>query len=97
MLLGKEYLQQIEKEELIYAVVCKPRVVTMKNNMTDLPEEIQDILSEFSDIVVDDLPNELPPRRDISHQIYFILGASLPNKAAYRLTPQENEELRKHV
>ena len=87
MLLGKEYLQQIEKEELNYAVVCKPRAVTMKTNMTDLHEEIQEMLSEFSNIVVDDLPNELPPRRDISHQIDFILGASLPNKVAYRLTP----------
>ena len=53
------------------------------------------MVSVFSDIMVDDLPNELPPRRDISHQIDFILRASLPNKEAYRLTPQENEELRK--
>ena len=50
-----------------YVVVCKPRVVMMKTNMEDLLEEIQEILSEFSDIVVDDIPNELPPRKDISH------------------------------
>ena len=55
------------------------------------------MLSEFSDIVVDDLPNELPLKRDISHRIDFIPRASLPNKEAYRLTPQENEELRKQV
>ena len=69
----------------------------MKTNVIDIADEIQDMLSEFNDIMVDDLPNELPPRRDISHQINFIPGASLPNKATYRLTPQENEELRKHV
>ena len=97
MLLGKEYLQQIEEEELSYVVVCKPRVVTMKTNVTDLPEEIQEMLSEFSDIVVDDLPNELPPRRDISQQIGFNPGAILPNKVMYRLTPQENEEVTKQV
>ena len=91
MLSGKEYLQQIEKEELNYAVVCNPRVVIMKTGVTNLPEEIREMLSEFSDIVVDDLPNELPPRRDISHQMDFIPGDSLPNKVAYRLTPQENE------
>ena len=56
-------MQNIEKEELNYAVACKPRVVTMKTNVTDLLEEIQEMLSEFSDIVVDDFPNELPPRR----------------------------------
>ena len=54
MLPGKEYLQHIEKEELNYDVVCKPRVVTMNTNMTDLPEEIQEMLSEFHDIMVDD-------------------------------------------
>ena len=97
MLSGKEYLKQVEEAEVNYVVVCKPRVVTVKTNVTDLPEEIQEMLSEYRDIVVDDLPNELPPRRNISHQIDFIPGASLPNKAAYRLTPQENEELRNQV
>ena len=48
------------------------------------------MLSEFSDIMVDDLRDELPPRRNISHQIDFIPRASLPKKEAYRLTPQEN-------
>ena len=43
----------------------------MKTNVTDLPEEIQEMLSEFSDIVVDDLTNELSPRWYISHQIDF--------------------------
>ena len=55
------------------------------------------MLNEFSDNVVDDFPNELPPKRDISHDIDFILGASLPNKKAYRLTPQGIEEVRKQV
>ena len=50
--------------------------------ITDLPVEIQDMLQEFSDIVVDDLLDELPPKRSISHYIDFILGASFPNKAA---------------
>ena len=41
MLSGKEYLQQVEKEDLNYVVVCKPRVVMMKTSMADLLEEIQ--------------------------------------------------------
>ena len=69
----------------------------MKTSVADIPEEIQEMLSEYSDIVVDDLPNELPSRRDINHHIDFILGFSLANKAAYRLTPQENEEVRRQV
>ena len=39
----------------------------------------------------------MPPIRIISHHIDLILGASFPNKAAYMLTPRENEEIRKQV
>ena len=55
------------------------------------------MLENYYDIIVDDLPNELPPIRKISHHIHLIPGASLPNKAAYRMTLAENEEVKKQV
>ena len=55
--------------------------------MSNFPVEIQDMLSEFGDIIVDDLPNELPPIRMISHHMDFILGMIFPNKASYKMTP----------
>jgi hypothetical protein len=55
------------------------------------------MLKNFVDIVVDDLPCSLPSIRSISHHIYLIPKASLPNKAMYRLTLQENEEVKKQV
>ena len=51
------------------------------------------MLSEHVDIVVDDLQNDLPPIRSISHHIDLILRANLPNKVAYRMTLKENEEI----
>jgi hypothetical protein len=63
----------------------------------DLLEEIQKLMEEFADIVVDELPHSLPLIRSISHHIDLIPGASLPNKAVYKLTPQENEEVKKQV
>jgi hypothetical protein len=65
--------------------------------MDDLPEEFQELLDNFVDVVVDELPNSFPPIKSISHHIDLIPGASLPNKATYRLTPQENEEVKNHV
>ena len=63
--------------------------------MDDLPDEIQELLGEFTNIIVDELPRSLPPIRSVSHHIDLIPRASLPNKAAYRLTPQENEEVKR--
>ena len=65
--------------------------------ISNLPIEIQEMLDSYCDIVVDDLPDELPPVRKISDQIDFIPRSNLPNKAAYRMTPTENEEIRKQV
>ena len=54
-------------------------------------------MHEFHDIVVVDLPSELPPKISSSHHIDFIPGEIIPNKVAYRMTPKENEEVRKKV
>jgi hypothetical protein len=54
-------------------------------------------LDNFSDIVVDEFPNSFPPIISINHHIDLILGESLPNKSTYRLTPQENEEVKRQV
>ena len=55
------------------------------------------MLQEFSDIVVDDLPDKLPPKQSISHHIDFIPGAIFPNKFAYEMSLKDNEEIRKQV
>jgi hypothetical protein len=78
-------------------VVRKPKIFLTGTRVDDLPEEVQELLEEFADIVVDELPRSLPPIRSVSHHIDLIPGASLPNKAAYRLTPQENEEVKRQV
>jgi hypothetical protein len=95
---GKELLKEVKKDqEMQFVVVRKPRVILTNTSVDDLPEEIQELLENFVDIVVDELPHSLPPIRSISHHIDLIPGASLPNKAVYRLTPRENEEVKNQV
>jgi hypothetical protein len=92
---GKELLTEVKKkEEPQFIVVRKPKIVLTSTKVDDLPEEVQELLEEFADIVVDELPCLLPPIRSMSHHIDLIPGASLPNKAAYRLMPRENEEVK---
>jgi hypothetical protein len=95
---GKELLAEVnKKEDPQFFVVKKPKVILTSTRVDDLPEEIQELLEEFTDIVVDELPHSLPPMRSVSRHIDLILGASFPNKAVYRLTPQENEEVKRQV
>jgi hypothetical protein len=93
---GKELLNEVKKkEDTQFIVVRKPRIVLTSTRIDDLPEEIQELLGEFVDIVVDELPCSLPPIRSICHHIYLIPRAIFPNKSVYRLTPQENEEVKR--
>jgi hypothetical protein len=68
-------------------VVRKPKIVLTSTRVDDLPEEVQELLEEFANIVVDELPHSLPPIRSVSHHIDLIPGANFPNKAMYRLMP----------
>ena len=71
---GKEISDESKKgEEMQFVVVRKPRVILTSTSMDDLLEEIRELLENFIDIVVDDLPCSLPPIRSISHHIdqYF--------------------------
>ncbi|KAL5537554.1 hypothetical protein UlMin_042915 [Ulmus minor] len=63
---------------------------------TDHPELIQ-LLHEFTDIAPSELPQQLPPMRDVQHQIDLIPGATLPNLPHYRMTPKEYAALHDQV
>ena len=92
LMCGKEMLQEFQKEkDLHFSLIGKPKVILTSTDLDDFPNEVKNLLSEYADIIVDELPNELPAVRSISHHIDLIPGASLPNKATYILTPLENE------
>ncbi|XP_073525851.1 uncharacterized protein [Phyllobates terribilis] len=62
-------------------------------NLSTLPPSVQNLLEEFKDMFPEELPLGLPPFRGIEHQIDIIPGASLPNRPAYKMNPQESKEV----
>ncbi|XP_056852919.1 uncharacterized protein LOC130502196 [Raphanus sativus] len=63
----------------------------------ELPGEMQDLMEKYKDVFPDDIPAGLPPIRGIEHQIDLVPGAPLPNRAAYRVNPEEAKELERQV
>lgn len=85
-------LSQLEKEAdsggKIYVLVAKEEIKPI-----EVPRGIETLLEEFGDVMPEELPNGLPPLRKIQPQIDLILGAVLPNKLHYQMSPMEHEEL----
>ena len=65
--------------------------------VSSVPPAVTNLLQEYEDIFPVEIPLGLPPMRGIEHQIDLILGATLPNRAAYRTNPEETKEIQRQV
>ena len=62
-----------------------------------LPPCIEQDFSNNRDVMPTELPQRLPPRREVDHQIELVPEAKPPAMTPYRMAPPELEELRKQL
>ncbi|PKI78148.1 hypothetical protein CRG98_001476 [Punica granatum] len=84
--------EELSKSQLVYVLIGKEVATEVTISTAVAP-----LVSEFIDVFPNELPDGLPPLHNIQHQIDLELGAALPNKPHYRMSPSEHEELRRRV
>jgi hypothetical protein len=55
---------------------------------------IKQVLEEFPDVMLEELPEDLPPKIQVDHAIEVIPGVEPPTKAPYRMSHEELKELK---
>nr|GEV91829.1 hypothetical protein [Tanacetum cinerariifolium] len=81
------FLAEVRHAQAIFIVVVKGDNMIIKN----VPPKLHDLLSEFMNIMPEELPDGLPPLRDIQHQIDFVPRDSLLNLPYYHMSPSEHD------
>ncbi|CAA7397223.1 unnamed protein product [Spirodela intermedia] len=70
-----------------------PTATTPSSN----PPKLEDIMMEYGDIFLEELPNKLPPIHHIQHTIDLVPRATFPNMPHYHMEPSRYKELYRQV
>ncbi|TXG51501.1 hypothetical protein EZV62_024025 [Acer yangbiense] len=90
----KQVDKGLRKGQMTYMAM----LVQIKHDvMVDVPNEIEAVLEEFSDVMPAELPRELPLRRTTGHRIDQEAGAKPSTQTPYKMAPYELAELRKQL
>ena len=80
-----------------YLVFAKEREEVCESNLSTLDGERLQFLKQYKDCFSEALPGVLPPERPEDHAILEIPGTSPPNRAPYRVSAAQQEEIMSQV
>ena len=95
--LSADNSEQLVHEDMVsFAAVMLP-AGQQADSTQPLPDSIQRVLTEFADVMPDQLPAGLPPSRGIHHSIPLVPGSQVPQRRSYRLSPREFQEAQRQI
>jgi hypothetical protein len=71
----RQFSRIVQVADMVLLVVSRE----VKQEDGIIPTEFSTMLEEFQDIMPDEVPNQLPPIREVQHAIDLIPGSTLPN------------------
>ena len=92
----KKLIRKNKIDTLILASI-QPHHDHYNNNESPPTAEAESLLSEFSDVFPSQLPNQLPPRRDVDHRIELTQTSPPTLRSVYRMSSTELDELKKQL
>ncbi|KAF2289533.1 hypothetical protein GH714_036911 [Hevea brasiliensis] len=88
------FVAKCKETKQVRLLVMKGKEGKKEEKPRQLPVEVKSLLEEFHDVVPNELPNKLPPIRDIQHHIALVPSVSLPNLLYYILSLRERNLIR---
>ncbi|KAL0439055.1 UNVERIFIED_CONTAM: hypothetical protein Slati_2388500 [Sesamum latifolium] len=77
--------------------LCTIHFDEIEKALGPIPSVIKKLLKEFENVMLDELPQKLQPKRAVDHEIELVHGTKPPARAPYRISQPELVELRKQL
>jgi len=89
--------REVRHGEELYLAIVRPSAEHVDDTKVIQSGDASIIVNEFKDVFPDDLPSELPPRRDVDHRIELEPGQQPPSRPTYRMSQPELDELNRQL
>ena len=97
LLSAKQFARHLRRGAELYMTLFKTLDDDDDNQAVEADAAVDKPVSEYPDVFAADLPAGVPPDRGMPHVIKLKPGAEAPNKATYKMSPLELDNLRQQL